>query len=113
VLAGGHFNTTGAAGKTLGSDAVLNHAGTGLWTGAGNINANSGSVFNNSGVWESQTTATYAAPQGGTTPLPLFNNTGTVRKSGDASSNTTFDPNILFNNGGTVELRSIEQMPGM
>src|SRR5207249_8242009 len=38
--------------RTLAADIEMKHAGTGKWTGTGNIYGYAGSVFNNSGVWD-------------------------------------------------------------
>src|SRR5262249_55262295 len=79
------------------------NAGTTVWTGTGTVRARDSAQFNNVGVFAANADAQFV---GEGDPLPVFANTGTVRKGGNGA--VRFDVRVAFNScaGATVEVLS-------
>jgi hypothetical protein len=94
--------TNGAV--ALAGSAVLNNAGTAIWDGLSNINADAGSRLNNSGLFEARNNAAFQYTSGNS-PVPVFNNSGTFRKIG-GTGETTFTFYSALNNSGILDLQN-------
>ena len=102
IANGATLNISGANAKGL--NGTLNNAGTLTWTGAGNINFDSGTLTNQTGgLFDIQTDATFADTDG-TGTAAFFNNAGTLRKSAGAGT-TTFDT-VVLSNSNLVEIQT-------
>jgi hypothetical protein len=90
----------------VGVSGLLNNAGMMAQTSSGSVNLPYGSTFNNlaGATFDLQSDAGFTG-QGGGGGGPVFNNAGLFRKSG-GSGISTLDPDINFNNTGTIDLRS-------
>jgi hypothetical protein len=101
----GNLAISGSDPKTL--FGVLSNAGTGVWTGAGDVNCRYDSVFNNSGTFTALNNAQFFNNTGGS-PAPAFFNRGFFTKSTGANT-TAFPPangGVAFHNLGTVDTQS-------
>jgi len=101
------FNISGAAIKVLAPNSVINTAGNATWTDAGLVYAAFNSVLNNTGNFVAQNDSQFYNYSGGT-PVPVFINSGTFRKTG-ATGTTTFSSvngGVAFDNHGIVDLRT-------
>ncbi|MDB6110937.1 MAG: hypothetical protein JWR69_2687 [Pedosphaera sp.] len=101
------FNISVAGDKTLQPNSTIDSAGTATWSGNGNLNMAYGSAINNSGTFIAQNDMQFFNYTAGA-PAPVFNNSGTFRKSG-STGQTGFHPSnggVNFNNTGVVDLRS-------
>ena len=105
VAASVQVNIRGTADKHL--SGKLTMSGTSLWTGSGNISADAGSVLVNNGPLELQSDSAFQYTSGNT-PYPLFQNNGTLRKTGGGTGATgsAFAYYTSFNNTGLVEVQT-------
>ena len=101
MTAGGGMSITGVGTKVLIGGRVVN-TGAGTWSGAGNINMQSGAVLENRGSFAVSNDAVVLLAGG---ILPTFANSGTFTKSSTSGTGTT-DINVFFNNSGTVAVTS-------
>jgi hypothetical protein len=99
IAANANLSLSGSADKRL-YGAVLNQAGSTVWTGSGNLVGLYYAVLTNRGLFDIRTDA--AMPDGGG-GVPSVYNLGTVLKSAGGGTNLC---NFAFNNNGTVDLRS-------
>jgi hypothetical protein len=83
---------------------TLTNCGTVVWSNL-DLQCSSGAQVYNYGLWDALTGNTFYGDYGGGPFFSTFNNYGTVRKDGSASS-TTFDSATTFNNLGTVDSES-------
>lgn len=96
--------------KALSGGGVMDHAGTGVWTGTGTFQVNHG-TFNvlNGAVFDIQTDASLSDSDGSGT-VGTVNNLGTIRKS--VATGTTSITVSGFNNSGVLELeRGVLNLP--
>jgi hypothetical protein len=100
IAANANLSISGSADKLL-YGAVLNQAGSTVWTGSGNLVGLNGAVLTNSGLFDIRTDA--AMPFGNAGVVPSIYNLGTVLKSAGGGTNLC---DFAFNNNGTVDLRS-------
>jgi hypothetical protein len=101
IAANANLSISGSADKRL-NGAVLNQAGSTVWTGSGNLVGIYGAVLTNSGLFDIRTDA--AMPYyGGYGVVPSIYNLGTVLKSAGGGTNLC---DFAFNNNGTMDLRS-------
>ena len=103
----GRINLSGASAKTLGATARLINYGTIDHGGTGDLDlfangTNSAAVVTNDGVYQ-VTDDGDIDWQSGSGPVPLWKNTGTLKKTGGAGT-TTFD--FVFDNPGTLQVSS-------
>jgi hypothetical protein len=109
ISAGTGLSIAGNSDKTL--TGKLTSAGSGTWTGAGNVLCSCFSVLENDGLFTVQNDSWFDNNGGGYgsgQPLPVFVNNGTFRKKTTAGS-TVFTGNyggVAFNNNGTVNVQS-------
>jgi hypothetical protein len=96
----GHLLLTGSAGRQL--NGTFSNAGAAVWSGAGEVDCNAGSIFNNSGTFTAQNGAQFYNTTGG--GAAYFVNTGTFIKSGVTNATTFANPNsgVAFNNLGSI-----------
>ncbi|MEO7678909.1 MAG: NF038122 family metalloprotease, partial [Verrucomicrobiota bacterium] len=100
------ISLNGAADKVL-SGGTLNNAGNIIWTGAGILMASANSVINNTGTFNLQNDSQFFN-YSGSSPIPVFNNTGTLRKS-VAGGSTIIQPSNsgwIFNNAGLFDIQT-------
>jgi hypothetical protein len=106
VAASVGMNITGTASKTL-NQGVLNLAGNSFLTGNGAIDLGMSCAINNSGVFTVENDSIFYNTDG-QSPYPVFNNTGTFRKT-TTTGTTAFmldDNGVTFNNSGIVDLQT-------
>ena len=98
----GQLNISGASNKSL-RDRTINNSGTTTWSGTGNINSGLGAVFNNlaGGIFDVKNDRSFSDNLGGA--APVFNNTGTVRKTAGAGTTTI---SVTFNNTGIIDIQT-------
>lgn len=110
------FAIDGSSQKDL-NGRIVNHSGTAIWTGSGNILARDGAVFNNlaGAVFEAQNNQSYYWNFNGS--VPVFNNAGMLRKTGGTGL-SIFDASMTHSGSlealsGTIRLaRSFTQSAG-
>jgi hypothetical protein len=100
TVANGGLTLSSMTGATTLDGRQLDNAGSGLWTGPGNIFVRNDAQFNNlaGGSFDVSTDSEFFGVSGTT-----FNNAGTFRKV-DSSGMTVFG--TAFNNSGTVDLQT-------
>ena len=98
----GQLNINGGSNKSL-RDRTINNSGTTTWSGSGNINSGLGAVFNNlaGGIFDVKNDRSFSYNLGG--GAPVFNNTGTVRKTSGAGTTTI---SVTFNNTGIIDIQT-------
>ena len=101
IPAGATLNLAPASAAFL-NTRILENDGTVLWTGAGSMVLNFGSVITNraGALFEVQNASSLQASVG----VSRFDNVGTFRKSGGAGA-TTFGTGMILNNSGLVEIQ--------
>jgi uncharacterized repeat protein (TIGR01451 family) len=97
IAAGADLGLSGGYGKSL-DGRVLDNQGTVTMVGTGNLDLLNGAVFSNTGTFDLQVNQSIVDAGGAT-----FNNAGTFRKAGGGG---TSQVQVVFNNGGTVEVQS-------
>ena len=80
------------------------NAGTGTWSGTGNLGFGNGGTFTNSGSLTIQNDAPIIYSFG--TAGNSFNNSGTLIKTSAFSTGTTLVQNMIFGNTGTIQVLS-------
>ncbi len=100
IPAGVLLNLSSVGGVAL-NTRTLENAGTVLWTGAGVIGMNFGSVITNrvGALFDAQNAASLSSGSGPN----RFDNAGTFRKSTSAGTTTL---NSIFNNSGAMEIQA-------
>jgi len=100
VASTGTLTILGSSAKELSNSHVLNNAGTATWTGSGSIQLYGDGTFDNSGVFNDNTSSTFDG--GGP-----FNNSGTFAIA--STTGTTYIGHYqlsALNNSGTVNVNS-------
>src|SRR5205823_9636495 len=98
LAANANLSLSGSAQKRL-NGAVLNQAGSTVWTGSGILTGLNGAVLTNSGRFDIRTDA--AMPYGGGAGASLYN-LGTVLKSSGGGTNLC---DFAFNNNGVLNVQ--------
>ncbi|WP_293138047.1 hypothetical protein [Okeania sp. SIO3I5] len=95
------LNLNSSSTKSLNSRTLTNN-GTGIWTDTGDIYASNAAVFNNIGSLDIQSDADWERGSGDN---PIFNNSGTLIKSGgNTESNDSSLIEGKFNNTGNLQI---------
>ncbi|MCP3972414.1 MAG: hypothetical protein GY717_19230, partial [Rhodobacteraceae bacterium] len=96
TIAAGGLNISGISPKTI-DDYTLESPGAGAWSGTGAVRMYAGSVFENSNTLDIQDNVYMGTWSG----APIFNNSGTLRRSAGAGTATL---GVAFNNTGLVDV---------
>ncbi len=95
------LNLSGTSVKDIHSNRTLRNEGTIVWSGTGPLRTGTGTTFDNVGLFDIQTDATFNQDFGA---QAVFSNSGTLRKSSTAGTTTS---NVQINNtAGTIDVRT-------
>jgi len=99
----GALNISGAIGKGMQLGRTLNVNATATLTGTGSLTTSTSSIINNVGTWDCQSDASIVWGVG---TFPMFNNSGTFKKSAGAGT-TTFQMPITNTGAVLVQAGSL------